>query len=322
MERLTSTEHQDINLDDLYRASIDATYGDVRNTNVGLSEQAPHVRVHLTRLVIETDRDTSQQLFVLGTLHSGTPDELFLTQAACHSIFVSPDTPLNFPTLIVEERVRNPDSLTSDEAVFREEGEVAVVEKQFRSAGHERVISFGLSPEAWSALANSYDAVGVATYLQWRLGPQWSAIPDNQRPPLEQYFRHALGRYSTITGNLPATLSADTIRSLSGLGVGIFTDEEVTDLRRFAKWMRHETFAPYALRERKAFLSPMQYLSIIINKERDMALLRSTVQELQNGHDVVISSGDLHRVVALNAIESIQGVLDWHIARNDIALTA
>jgi hypothetical protein len=109
---------------------------------------------------------STQRLFVLGTLHSGRPDELSLVQVACQSIFVSPNKPLDSSTLIVEERVRNPDVLTLDKALLQKEGEVAVVEKRFRNAGHERVISFGLSPETWTDLANTYGVNNTVKYLK------------------------------------------------------------------------------------------------------------------------------------------------------------
>ncbi len=320
MESLTSTERHDLDLDVIYRASIDATYSRVCDTDIGLVEQDPYNGVHLTRLLVEMDDGTSQQLFMLGTLHSGTPDELSLVQTACQSIFVSPDKSLDSPTLIVEERVRNPDILAPDEAIFCKEGEVAVVEKHFRDAGHERVVSFGLGSESWANLANAYGVSRTAKYLQWRLGPQWSAITDGDRPPLDQYFRQALDRYTTVKGDLPDTFAADTIRSLSDLGIGILDNVEVTDLRRFAKWMRRETFAPYALRERKAFVTPMQHFSIIVNRERDVALLRSTIQELRSGRDVVIGAGDLHGAVVLDAIENIQGTLGWRVNKENITL--
>lgn len=322
MVSLTSAEHHNPDLEDIYRASIDATYSHVCNTGIGLAEQDPRNGIHLARLQVEIGNGTPQQLFVLSTLHSSTPDELSLIQTACQSIFVSSEKPLDSPTLIVEERVRNPDILSPDETIFREEGEVAVVEKQFRGAGHERVMSFGLSSETWTTLANTYGVNRTAKYLQWRLGPQWSVIPDGDQPPIDQYFGRGLHRYPAIAGNLPDTFPADTIRSLSELGVGILDDEEVTDLRRFAKWMRRETFAPYALREREAFITPMQYFSIIVNRERDVALLHATVQELRNGRDVVIGAGALHGTVVLDTIENIQGMLGWHVNREDIILDA
>jgi hypothetical protein len=141
----------------------------------------------------------------------------------------------------------------------------------------------------------------------------------------DHHLTNILDRRSIATlqsmSNQPDTLPTHTVRALSELGVGIIGGEGVKDWRRFAKWMRRETFVPYALRERKAFITPMQHFSIIVNKERDVALLHTTVQELQNSHDVIISAGDLHRVVVLDAFENAQLALGWHINREDIPLT-
>jgi len=237
-------------------------------------------------------------------------------------MFGSPDMTLENPSLIVEERERNPDMGSSDEYTFQKEGEIAVVEKYFRGTTGKRVLSFGLDPGTWTALANKYGVERARKYVQYRLGPQWSAIPDSERPTLDQYFAEALGRYPEITMSLPNNYPVSTVRRLSELVLKVSDVMEPADRRYLAEWLRRQTIAPYALREKEAKLTPMQYFSIIVNKERAMALLRTTLQELRSGHDVCIAGGELHGVTTTEAIDRAQGELGWHVIQEDLALVA